>query len=352
MNSWKRKAEQVDICINKNVNATYNYWDDIQFVHQALPELNLDEIDLATTLFNKKLNAPIIISAMTGGYPGAEKINKRLAQLAEEHQIGLGIGSQRGVFDTPRITETYTVIRSYDIPLVIGNIGAPQLIDQKSGDRVKIEDIKKMQAMIDADLIAIHLNYLQEVVQVEGDTRAKGCFDAIKTIAEEVPIIVKETGAGISRAIAEKLVQTHIKGIDVGGMSGTSFAAVEFYRAELQNVELNKRLGKTFWDWGIPTPVAVIETRDLPIPIIATGGIRSGLDAARALALGASATGIARLLLSPATVSYEHLSELLTSIEMELKCAMFLVGAPTITELRNKKMVIMGKTAEWLDALK
>ena len=343
-----RKAEHVNICAEKSVQASYNYWDDIFLHHQALPELDKSEIDLTTKIFNKKLGAPIIISAMTGGYPQAKKINQNLASATAELQLGLGLGSQRPVLEQNKYLDTYTIIKDYDIPLVIGNIGAPQLIAQRKNKKpLTLADGKRALEMLNADLLAIHMNYVQEVVQPEGDVNAKGCLARIRDFAKELPILAKETGAGISKDIALKLKQAGVKGIDVGGFGGTNFPAVEMYRGELVKDKLRTRLGRTFWDWGIPTPISIFEAK-VGLPIVATGGVRTGLDVLKAVILGANTGGIAGALLKPALKSASAVKNELEKIIEEFRCGMFLTGVGSLKDIKNTKAIITGETREML----
>ncbi len=332
----ERKREHIQIALRENIASRHNYWDDVHLVHNALPEINENDIDLTTTLFKKDLSAPIIISAMTGGYEDAKKINEHLAASAEKFQIGMGVGSQRSALENTALDETYSIIREYDIPLKIANIGASQLALWKTEEL--LENAKKMVDMIDADILAVCLNFLQEVIQPEGESHAEGCLNMIKLLSEEFnrPILIKESGAGISFEVAERLRKTKIAGIDVGGLSGTSFSAVEYYRAQIKNDQFNMRKGQTFWDWGIPTPISILETgnaTDWELPIIATGGIRHGLDIARALVLGADAGGIAHALLKPATMGKAAVIKELSMITNELRTTMFLVGSTTVEEM-------------------
>jgi len=332
----KRKEEHVVIAINEDVSMHYNYWDDISLVHNALPEINEEEIDTSVTLFGKKLEAPILIAGMTGGYSGAKKINENLAKTAEKFQIGLGVGSQRSALENKELRDTYEVVKDYDIPLKIANIGASQIV--KWGVEKSKNNIAKIIEMIDADALAICLNFLQEVIQPEGETDARGSYSAIKSLAEEIdiPVIVKESGAGISYDVAERLMKTKIAGIDVGGAGGTSFAAIEYYRARMIKDWLHERIGKTFWDWGIPTPLSVLEVRDAvkdKLSVIATGGIRNGLDGAKAIALGADVFGVAHAMLKPAVKGENHAAKEMEAIINELRAAMFLVGAESVKEL-------------------
>lgn len=336
-----RKDEHVRIALEKDVSASHNYWDDVTLIHNALPEIDKKDIDLHTNLLDKKIDAPIVISAMTGGYNQAKDINNRLASTAAEFQVGMGVGSQRAALENGNLKETYSVIKEYDIPLRIGNIGASQLV--LWGYEKTIEYVQKMIEMIDAHAIAVCLNFLQEVVQFEGEANAKGCFKHIVKLADTIPIplIVKESGAGISYAVAKKLKDTKIAAIDVGGLSGTSFAAIEHYRAKMHFDQYHARGGKTFWDWGISTPESIInvgEATDWSIPIIGTGGIRNGLDAARAIALGADAAGIAQTMLKPATKSKKATMFEMDMIIKELRAAMFLTGTETVEKLKSTEV--------------
>ncbi len=346
-----RKAEHVDICATKPVLADSNYWNDIFLIHQSLPELNKKDIDLTSTLFKNKLQAPIIISAITGGYSKAKKINSNLACAAAEFQIGFGVGSQRPALENHKFIDSYAIVKEFDIPFVIGNIGAPQLVRQSEKyDPFTIEDGKRAIDMIDADMLAIHMNFVQEIVQPEGDINAFGCLERINEFAVELPILAKETGAGVSKEMAMKLKTAQVRGIDVGGLSGTSFSAVETYRDQARGDELRLRLGQTFWNWGIPTPVSLIEA-NVGLPLIATGGIRNGLDAAKALCLGASAAGIAGRLLKPALKDAKSVIAELELIIEELRSALFLIGAGSVRQSKKQRIVTTGKTKEILESL-
>ncbi|WP_455392221.1 type 2 isopentenyl-diphosphate Delta-isomerase [[Eubacterium] cellulosolvens] len=346
-----RKEEHVRICATKPVSASYNYWDDVFLIHQALPELNKSEIDLTSKLFKKKLSAPIIISALTGGYSKAKKINSNLAKAASELQIGLGVGSQRPALQENKFKDSYTVVKEFDLPLVIGNIGAPQLVRQRAKDRpLSVADGKAALAMVGADILAIHMNFVQELVQPEGDSNAKGCLKKIAEFASKLPILAKETGAGISKEMANALKTAGVKGIDVGGLSGTSFPAVEIYRGKANSDDQRPRLGETFWNWGIPTPVSLFEAK-VGLPLIATGGIRNGLDAAKAICLGASSAGLAGRLLKPALKSAKSVVSELELIIDELRSALFLMGAKDIKSTHKQKVVIIGKTQEILRSM-
>ena len=333
-----RKDEHVRISLEKNVASDHNCWDDIKLVHNALPEINKEEIDLSTGLFGKKMKAPLIIAGMTGGYQKAKIINENLAIAAEKFQIGMGVGSQRSALEKPSLKDTYGIIKDYNIPLRFANIGASQIV--LWGHEKTLDNARQMIDMVDADVFIVCLNFLQEVTQPEGEAHAKGCFDAIKNLAEDldIPVVIKESGAGISYDVAERLLKTKIAGIDVGGAGGTSFAAIEHYRSSMIEDSLHERGGKTFWNWGIPTPNSILEVGDATdwkLPIIATGGIRNGLDAAKALALGANCAGIAHALLKSATKGKDATIFEVDAIIKELRAAMFLLGADTVSKMNN-----------------
>lgn len=342
-----RKEEHLRICLENDVAGGDNLWDDLQYVHESIPEFDMDEIDLSVELFGKRLKAPIIISGMTGGCESGRQVNENLATAAEELGIGMGVGSQRAALEQSDLVDSYSIIREHDIPFVYGNIGAPQLIAQDDGhDPVDVEAGRRAMEMIGADMLAIHLNYLQEIAQPEGDLKARGVLQAITDLASELPILAKETGAGISRNTALQLKDAGVLGFDVGGAGGTSFSAVEVYRAMDAKDHLRERLGRTFWDWGIPTPVSV-ELAQVGLPIIATGGLRSGLDVARAITLGADAGGFANQLLRSALEGPEEVIREIELIREELKVTMFLTGARDVGELHSRNLIRTGRIRDW-----
>lgn len=337
----ERKRDHIQISAKENVAMTHNYWDDVNLKHNALPEINEPDINLTTTLLGKRLGAPLVLSGMTGGYPEGKKINEHLAAAAAKHQLALGVGSQRAALENDRLTDTYSVITDYDIPLKIANIGASQMVLWTKQDI--LANAEKIVNMIDADVLAVCLNFLQEAIQPEGEAHAKGCLDIIDMLSREFnrPILVKESGAGISEDVARSLKKTKIAAIDVGGAGGTSFAAVEHYRAKAKGDMVNSRQGTTFWNWGIPTPTCILEVgkaTNWELPIIATGGIRTGLDAAKALALGASAAGVAHAMLKPALKDAKTTILECETILRELRTTMFLVGADSIDKLSTTEV--------------
>ena len=332
-----RKLEHLLICENYDVEFKdkTNGFEDIELIHNVLPEINKQEIDLSSEVFGKKLDSPLFITAITGGHPAAKEINKQLAIAAENNGIAMGVGSQRAACEHPELEDTYTIVRE-NAPdcLLVGNIGAPQL-----------NLAEKAVEILDADILAIHLNPLQESIQPEGDLNARGYIDLISQITDSVsiPVLAKETGCGISAESAQLLVNAGVNYIDIEGAGGTSWAAVETYRAE------DRYLGEIFWDWGIPTAISTVEVVNaVNVPVISSGGIRTGLEAAKAIALGADAVGMALPFLKNSS-SQEHLNKFIQRFNDSLRLAMFLVGASNIEELKQSNLVIRGKTREWLN---
>jgi isopentenyl-diphosphate delta-isomerase len=348
----QRKIEHVKIALEQDISVPQQAnWNDIHFVHHALPEVDLDDIDTSVSFLGRTLCYPILISALTGGHPDVTTINHNLARAAEQYGLALGVGSQRAAIVNPDLSVSYTITRDLaPNAFLIANIGTPQLIPQTRHAPFTLEQIEQAIAMIGANALAIHLNALQEATQPEGDHRAVGEAHALKALAQQIalPIIAKETGAGISREQALLLRTCRVSAIDVGGAGGSSMSALEAARAEARGHEQHKNTGILYRDWGIATPIAVVEARTAKLPLIATGGVRNGLDAARALALGATLVGIGFPFLKAASESYEKVCELLENIIMQLKIAMQLNGASKIEQLRQSDIVVTGATREWL----
>jgi len=345
----KRKAEHIKISLNQNIQAktVTTGFEDIYFVHKALPEIDKQKINLSTTVFNHKFAAPLIVGAITGGTPEATKINLTVAEAVEELGLGMGVGSQRAAIEDKKLEKTFTIARKKaPTAFLIANIGGVQLVHGYG-----VKEVKKAIEMIDADAIAIHLNPLQEAVQPEGQTNFKGVLQKIGEIAMKLdkPVIVKETGAGIAAEEAKRLETLGVKGIDVSGAGGTSFAAVEYYRAKGRKNSFQRGLGDVFWDWGIPTAVSIVEvSQSTHISVIASGGIRDGVDMAKALALKANLTSLSQPILEVAVKGVKETKNALSLLIKELKNCMFLVGADSVQALQKKPLVIVGKTAEWL----
>jgi isopentenyl-diphosphate delta-isomerase len=345
----KRKADHIKISLNQNVQArnVTTGFEDVNFIHRALPEIDKQKIDLSTTVFGHKFSAPLIAGAITGGTKEATKINAAIAEAVEELGLGMGIGSQRAAIEDKKLEKTFTIARKKaPRAFLIANIGGVQLIDGYG-----LREVKKAVEMIEADAIAIHLNALQETAQPEGQTNFRGILEKICEIAEELdkPVIAKETGAGIAAEEAKKLEAAGVKGIDVSGAGGTSFAAVEYYRAREHRNSFQRRLGEVFWDWGIPTAVSIVEvSQTVNVPVIASGGIRNGVDVMKSLVLGASLASFSQPILEAAVKGVKETCDTLSLLINELKNAMFLVGADTVQNLRKTPIVITGKTSEWL----
>ena len=350
----RRKGEQYDLAVAEAFAAGNAGWDDIELVHDALPAVDASEIDVTGTLMGRSLRLPLVIAGMTGGHARALDVNRALAVAAEELGIAIGVGSQRAALRDPALEPTYAVIRA-EAPtaFIIGNIGISQLIDQAREPALTRREIERALAMVKADALAIHLNFLEESVQPEGQTRARGIAAALQELARwsPVPIIAKETGAGISRSVAERLRDLGIAGIDVGGLGGTSFAAIEARRAEAAGDTARAGLGKRFATWGVPTSVSVLAVAGCGIETIATGGVRSGFEAAKALALGAAVVGVGRPLLLAATEGPASITRWVKQFELELRTATFLSGTARARDLRQVRRVIRGATRDWIDQL-
>jgi isopentenyl-diphosphate delta-isomerase len=348
----QRKTEHVQFALNQDIVATQNAsWQDVRLVHQAMPEVDLDSIDTSLEFFGHTLRAPILISAMTGGHADVAAINATLARAAERYGLAMGVGSQRAGLINPDVAATYSIARlAAPTAFLIANLGASQLIPQERIQPFTVEQIQSAIAMVTANALAVHMNSLQEAAQPEGDRRSRGELAALRTLVGQLPlpVIAKETGAGISREQALLLKQTGIAALDVGGAGGSSMAALEALRAGQRGPQQVQSIGSLFRDWGIPTPISLIEASTARLPLIATGGIRSGLDMARALALGARLVGLAQPFLKAANESFEAVCQLIESLIFELKVAMQLSGAATLADLCQTDVVITGETYHWL----
>lgn len=334
----RRKKEHVDIVLRKNVahDEKSTGLDALDFEHCALPELDLASVDTSVVFLKKRLSLPLVITGMTGGYPGARKINERLAVVCEEEGLALGVGSQRQMMEDRSQWSTYTVARRLapSIPL-IANLGATHIR--------KLSDPAPVLRLIDAvqaDAIAIHLNALQEALQPEGSANFTHVLKGLALLIRHapVPVIVKETGAGISGAVARQLVRIGVRILDVSGAGGTSWSAVEAHRAHHSE---HRRLAGKFRNWGIPTAECIRQVVQVKnCTIIASGGIRDGVDIAKSLALGAHVAGMARPLLQ--AVMRRGVKGLRTKIDhirRELQLILFLTGCKDVNALRKQKLI-------------
>lgn len=343
-----RKMRHIRVSLEEDVEGDIGTGlQDVRLIHRALPEIDLDDVSTGATLFGKKLKAPLIISAITGGTEEAKKINETLARVAEEKGVGIGVGSQRIAVAQPETEHTFRVVRDLaPTTFVMGNMGCPQLSLGWG-----VGEARRCVEMVDADALALHMNPLQEAVQLGGDTNYRGILDKVKMItgALDVPVVMKETGCGVSYEDAVRMEAAGAKGVEVSGVGGTSWSAVEYHIAREVGKKDQEYLGRALWNWGIPTAVSVAETSSRTgLTIIASGGIRTGAEIAKSISLGADAAGIAKPFLEKAVEGYDALSQHIDHIIQELKVVMFLVGARNLEELKHVPVLILGRTAEWL----
>jgi len=339
-----RKADHIDLCVSGDVgfHAKTTLFDAVEFVHDALPELSLDDIDTSVELFGKRLRAPIIIAAMTGGTDRARSINRELAQIAEERGYGFGLGSQRAILKgQPR--DTYEVRDVAPNALVLGNIGGVQ------ARALSTSEVRSLVDDVGADALCVHLNPAMEIVQPEGDRDFVGVVDALERLVGElgVPVIAKETGCGLGARAVKKLAKAGVRHVDVSGAGGTSWVAVEAARAAGQV----RTLGDALREWGVPTAASVMfaeRARPRFKTIIATGGVGSGSDVAKAIALGAHAAGMARPVLQ-ALVSggRDGVVSFLNRVEAELRAVMLLVGARDVRDVQGVPVVLGPALERW-----
>jgi isopentenyl-diphosphate delta-isomerase len=345
----RRKREGIEIPLNENIQGrtASTYLEYVKLLHNALPEINYDQIDLSIEFLNRSFSAPLIIDSMTGGTDEAFVINKRLGLIAERYGLGMGLGSQRAGLKSDKLVESYSIARKVaPNAFLIANIGGAQLSDGLSNS-----DILKIIKMIDANALAIHLNPLQELIQPEGEPRFKGILKKISNLVNEVeiPIIVKEVGSGISADVAIKLEKSGINSINVAGAGGTSWAGIEKIRADQHNEYIKSQLGELFWDWGIPTALSILlVSNSVKIPVIASGGLRNGLEIAKCLILGANVCAMAFPFLKRASKSEEELEKFTQLILSEIRSTMFLLGAKDVHSLKNTRYILIDKLANVL----
>jgi isopentenyl-diphosphate delta-isomerase len=331
-----RKADHIRINLEEDVRSNLTTgFERYHFTHLALPELNLGDIDLESEIFNRRLNAPILISSMTGGTDQAGRINRTLAEAAQETKIAMGLGSQRAAIDDPQLQSTFQVRQYAPDILLFANLGAVQLNYGYS-----LKECQLAVEMIEADALILHLNPLQEAVQPEGDGNFAGLLAKIEGVCKNlsVPVIVKEVGWGISEKTARQLAEVGVSAIDVAGAGGTSWSQVEMHRS---NDPYQARLAGAFIDWGIPTTQALINVQSaVPgMTIFASGGVRDGIDIAKSIALGASLGGMASPFLKAANDSLEATIATIQLIQSQIQVAMFASGAADIASLKTTELV-------------
>jgi isopentenyl-diphosphate Delta-isomerase len=329
----RRKADHIRINLEEDVQfpSLTTGFENYRLVHQALPELNLRQIDTAIELFGKRLQAPLLISSMTGGTEAAGAINRNLAAAAQRRGIAMGLGSQRIALEQPETIDSFRVREVAPNVLLFANLGAVQL-----NYGYGVEQCRRAVEIVEADALILHLNPLQEALQTDGDWDWSELLGKIERVCRElaVPVMVKEVGWGISEQTARWLVGVGVAGIDVAGSGGTSWSEVERHRAP---TEARRRMARAFADWGIPTAEALkMARRGAPeLPLIASGGLRTGIEAAKALALGAAAVGVASPFLKAAAASVEEVIATVDQFTLELRIAMFCSGAGDMEALRG-----------------
>ena len=367
----RRKIEQLRICLEEEVERRTRSFDEVFLVHNALPEVSIAEIETRVKFLSHSLDAPLMIASMTGGHPETKVLNRIFASVAEREGISIGVGSQRAALEDEKNEESFSIVREYaPHAFVYANIGVVQLRD------MGVEAAERAIEMVDANAIAIHLNFFQEAIQPEGDSDARGCLAAIEEACRslKVPVIAKETGAGISRAVALRLIDAGVSALDVGGNDGTNLAVAEIHRARAENNSMLEHIGNTFgWEWGISTVESILECASLPVEVVATGGIRSGLDVAKSIALGADLCSAALPFLKAAVEgltqkqartasaadirfsaakeesierAIERVCERVREMKAELKIAMFLTGCSSVERLKSVDVVLTGRTRE------
>lgn len=337
-----RKADHIELATSGDVGfRSTTLFECVKFAHCAVPELDFDSIDSSTRVLGKELRAPLLIAAMTGGTEQAREINLALAKIAEDHGYAFGLGSQRPMLKSRAHRASFDVRAVAPTALVLGNLGAVQAA------KMSTQQIVDEILCVGVDALCVHLNPAMELIQPEGDRDFRGILDCLGRLANDlpVPVVAKETGCGFSYEAARRVRSVGVDHIDVSGAGGTSWVAVETHRAQGDQ----KALGELFWDWGVPTAASLVAARRAEFrSIFSTGGMKDGLEVAKAVCLGASAAGIAR----PVLQAYQRSGTsgaiaLMHRVERELKTAMLLVGARNIAALQGIRPLIVGDLADW-----
>lgn len=348
----QRKADHLALCATDEVafRDKTTLLEQVRLVHDALPDIDTAELDTSQVILGKRLLAPVVIAAMTGGTDEAARINRELASIAEEKGLGFGLGSQRAmhVRTDEGTRSSYSVREVAPTALILGNLGVVQ------ARQMTLSEIEALVRTIGADALCIHLNPAMELVQTGGDRDFRGGLDAIAAAVRELPfpVVVKETGCGLSRGVGERLIGAGVRHVDTSGAGGTSWVAVETKRAEAAQDHAARALGEALWDWGIPTAASIGMLAPLGFEtIIATGGVANGVDVARALALGASAAGIARPVLKALTAGGRAGAiTFLDGVLTELRAVMLLTGSRDVASLRKAPRLLGSELKAWIDA--
>jgi isopentenyl-diphosphate Delta-isomerase len=338
-----RKLSHFDLCANQDVEfrSKTTLFEDVELVHQPLVETRLEDMDLGVVALGKRLNYPLIITGMTGGAEEVALFNREIAALADRMGVGFGVGSQRVALRRPEMKKTFQVRDVAPNVLLFGNIGIAQARE------LSVREVTRLAEEIGADAMCVHLNAAMEIIQENGDHDFRRSLDAVKRLVDEspLPIIIKETGCGFARESGIKLRSAGVEWIDVSGAGGTSWVGVETIRNRAM-----RYLGEAFWDWGVPTAASVCELRSLNLNLIASGGIRTGLQAAKALALGAKVVGVALPVLRAYVAGgIDGVEAFLNAFCNELRVAMMLCGCARVDDLSPDHAVIGGRLLEWVE---
>ena len=331
-----RKADHIRINLEEDVQSDLsNGFEDYHFLHQALPEIDLEQVDTKTTIFRKALHLPLLISSMTGGTEEAGRINRVLARAAQAARVALGLGSQRAAVEDPSLESTFRIRKEAPDVLLFANLGAIQLNYAYS-----IEQCKRAVEMVEADALFLHLNPLQEALQPEGNTHFAGLIRKFEKVCHSltVPVVAKEVGWGISEKAARMLVDAGVAAIDVAGAGGTSWSQVEMYRSQDPHA---RKIAADFRGWGIPTAESLVQARKATpdLPIFASGGIRNGIELAKSISLGATLAGVAGPFLKAAAQSDTEVGQLIDEFRTELRICMFATGASSIGDLAKIPLI-------------
>lgn len=338
----QRKKDHLALCAGDEVNFRQKttLLEEVELVHCALPEMHADEVDSSVEICGKTLRAPVVIAAMTGGTDQAAAINAELASLAEELGLAMGLGSQRAMHERPDTAWTFEVRKAAPNALILGNLGVVQ------ARSMTVPQIVDLCGTIGVDALCIHLNPAMEIVQPGGDRDFRGGLDTLHELVQklDIPVIAKETGCGLSRAVGTLLRSVGVEWVDVSGSGGTSWVAVEAHRATGET----RALAEELWDWGIPTAASLVALRGLGLRAIATGGLRTGSDVARAIALGASAGGLAAPVLRALTQGgRDGAMAFLQGVAHTVRSIMLLTGSRTVEDLQRAPTILGPRLSRW-----